>query len=193
MGAFMWLLASFLVAPTTALFLPGLVQLGVGLFLIAATWWVPNAKQPITIIVAIVCLIINVMLIVFLFAIGSLSALHHSNVRAKVLTARDPDSPIMVTVEEDSRGVLQNEYAWSATISADGKRPTQYAGWPVHLIGKKTSPTKLVWHNDDPDWVEIRLDNGSWLKLSWDQKAASDARAVSDLHYFLDPKFELTR
>ncbi len=91
------------------------------------------------------------------------------------------------------RTLIQTEPVWIGTIYADGKRPTQYTGWPVELIGNKANPIKLIWHNDAPDWVEIKLDNGFSLKLTWNEKLATDARFVTELHYYLDPKFEIVR
>lgn len=192
MGALMWLLVSSLAEPPLLIFAPGLIQLGIALFLIVAKWVIPNSRQTIILVAAIVCLIINAIFGLCVMIV-SLPTLNQVNRPTNVLTVNDPDSPLVVTVEEDSRGALPDERHWSATISADGKRPTQYTGWPVDLIGRKASPTELIWHNDDPDWVEIRLDDGVILKLSWDSQAATAARLASELHYFLDPKFELIR
>jgi hypothetical protein len=185
------LMVSLFIGVPAQLIIPGLIQLGIGIFLIAAKWIVPNNRQVILIIWAILLLVINAAF-GFWFGIGSLVTPGKTSSEGLVLTVRDPDSPIVVSIK-DSRGLLQNRPIWSGTISADGIRPTQYTGWPTYLVGDNANPTKLIWHNDNPDWVEIRLDTGQSLKLTWDSKAAFDARLIRDLHYFLNPEFELIR
>lgn len=191
MGALSWLMVSLLMGAPTQLVIHGVIQLGIGIFLIASKSIIPPNKRVLFIVAAFVSLLLNAVLGIW-FGVGSLVTSASSSPGRNVLTARDPDSPIVVTVE-DSRGSLQNHPVWSGTIYADGKRPTQYTGWPIHLIGKNANPTQLIWHNDDPDWVEIRLDTGQKLKLTWDPKAAFDARLIRDLHYYLNPEFELIR
>lgn len=104
------------------------------------------------------------------------------------LEARDPDSPTVVRVRPIPG--IGGRAGWDVVISADGRRPTQHAGWPVGLVAPAAEPTAVVWH-DDPDWVEIVLTSGQRLKLSWDPAAALHARASSQTTYYLDPKYTL--
>jgi hypothetical protein len=191
-SALFWLLATAFIGPTWELVTAGAVQLAIGISLICTKWITSSSRTAgIFLACAIALLILNTAFAAW-FGFASIMANSTSKKPIPALTASDPDSPIIVTIK-DSRGLIQTKPVWSGTIYADGKRPTQYTGWPVELIGNKASPTKLVWHNDAPDWVEIKLDNGFSLKLTWNEKSAFDARLITDLHYFLDPKFEIVR
>ncbi len=187
-GALSWLMISLVFIPTLEILVPGVVQLFIAIVLIASKWLVSHSKLKTVLIVAILCLLTNTAFACWFFVDSVINSA--STNKNDVLTVRDPDSPMVVSID-DSRGLLDDKPSWSGTISADGKRPTQYTGWPVHLIGNVAAPVKLIWHNDDPDWVEIKMDNGYSLKLTWDPKAAFDARLIRDKHYFLDPQFEL--
>ena len=191
LSALGFLLAGTNIVPSPVWVITGSVQFVIGVSLVLANWLTIKTKTVGAILaIGLGLFFVNAAFAVWL-GIGSMIA-GGGKSKLPALTVSDPDSPIKVTFE-DARGLIQSKPVWSGTIYADGKRPTQYTGWPIDLIGNKANPTQLVWHNDSPDWVEIILDNGFSLKLSWDENLASDARFVTDVHYFLDPKFEIVR
>jgi hypothetical protein len=96
---------------------------------------------------------------------------------------RDPNSPTVVRIVGGPEGC-------NCVISADGRRRTQYAGWPKDQIAEGAEPTAVVWHGD-PDWVEIVLSSGERLKLTWDTDAVERARASRESHYFLNPRYQV--
>lgn len=186
-----WLLIAFLIGPSTPMIVAGLIQIVGGLMLISFRWILPDNVTLFAIPIAFLVLCVNAAVGFWLGPL-SLATSTNRNSQTATLSVRDTDSPVLITIE-DSRGLLQNHPIWSVTMYADGKRPTQYTGWPVDLIGRNTSPTELIWHNGDPDWVEIKLDNGMRLRLTWNPAAVREARRLEDLHHFLDPKYELIR
>jgi hypothetical protein len=124
----------------------------------------------------------------FLLACGLLINFKLDQPRTPLFEVRDPNSPTVVRMNR-IRGV-SGTAGLSCEISADGLRPTQLAGWPRDRIAMDAAPTALTWHTN-PDWVEILLSSGERLKLTWDTSSAIRARANSDTHMFLDPKFEV--
>jgi hypothetical protein len=134
---------------------------------------------------------ISLLLIGFLFFALSLSfVIYTQSLKASApkLVLNDPRSPTVVRIEA-IKGLLGTA-DWGCTISVDGRRPTQYTGWPKDSIAPGAEPLNAIWHSE-PDWVEIIVSSGQRLKLTRDTAAAKEARQSGEKHFFLDPHFEI--
>lgn len=180
----------FLVGLSSAMVVHGVIQIAVGVLLIVQGWLVRSNKS--SLIVLAVCILILLANAAGLAwsVFEHLRSSQRVNQNQQVLTILDPDSPTSVMLVRREK-FAEDESPWFAIVSVDGKRATQTLRWPKHFTTHQASPVKLLWHNEDPDWVEVHLDNNFALQLNWDAQLAEEARYKTEESYFLNAKIQL--